>query len=309
MSEREPRVSIIIATYNRPGVLRYAIESVLAQTVDEWELLVIGDSCTDDTATVVAGFDDARISFFNLPQNHGEQSGPNNEGLRRARGRYIAFLNHDDLWFPDHLETALEGLEAEDVSFVHTLGIVMHPDGMDELIGASRSGYWHPCMSTPASLWVFRREVFAKLGPWRSAWRIWNQPSQDWLYRAWRLKIRIAAIPKVTACILRSGERQDSYAHDQSGEHDHWLARIRNEAGLRESVCGRIAVQQAALENEPEIGRRLKLLLKGCLFRIALLLHIAPYGMMMFFRFGRRGGLIKRLRRVRGLPPHNGRQR
>ena len=67
-------------TYNRSNVLRYAIESVLAQTVSDWEMIVIGDACTDDTAEVVESFGDGRIRFHNLDQNVGEQSGPNNVG-------------------------------------------------------------------------------------------------------------------------------------------------------------------------------------------------------------------------------------
>ena len=85
-----PLVSIILATYNRSPVLAHAIESVRRSTLTDWELIVVGDGCTDDTAAVVASFDDPRVTFINLPRNVGEQSGPNNEGLRLARGRYIA---------------------------------------------------------------------------------------------------------------------------------------------------------------------------------------------------------------------------
>ena len=66
-----PHVSIVIATYNRSNVLRFAIESVRAQTVADFELIVIGDACTDDTAAVVNGFGDPRIRFENLPRNIG----------------------------------------------------------------------------------------------------------------------------------------------------------------------------------------------------------------------------------------------
>src|ERR1043166_5723000 len=86
-----PRVSVIIATYNRSAVLRHAIASVRAQTFGDFELLVVGDGCTDDSAAAVAGFADPRIRWFNRAANSGHQSAPNNEGLRQARGELIAY--------------------------------------------------------------------------------------------------------------------------------------------------------------------------------------------------------------------------
>ena len=67
---------------------------------------------------MVASFDDPRITFINLPQNVGEQSGPNNEGLRLARGRYIAYLNHDDMYFPDHLASSVAWCERSGADLV-----------------------------------------------------------------------------------------------------------------------------------------------------------------------------------------------
>ena len=91
------KVSIITATYNRSEVLKWAIRSVLAQTFCDWELIVVGDACTDDTEQVVASFTDPRIRFVNRSTSFGEQSGPNNDGFFLANGRLIAYLNHDDL--------------------------------------------------------------------------------------------------------------------------------------------------------------------------------------------------------------------
>src|SRR5688572_3928903 len=78
-----PTVSVVMATYNRSNLLPLVIHTVLWQTFTDWELLVIGDACTDDTEAVVKSIGDPRIHFFNLPVNCGDQSGPNNEGMRR----------------------------------------------------------------------------------------------------------------------------------------------------------------------------------------------------------------------------------
>ena len=113
-----PRISIISATYNRSNVLIHTIESVRRSTFADGELVVIGDACTDDTTEVVAGFNAPRIRLTNLEHNFGEQSGPNIPGAEMARARYLAFLNHDDLFFPEHLERSLAHLETTQADLV-----------------------------------------------------------------------------------------------------------------------------------------------------------------------------------------------
>src|SRR5436190_14713221 len=109
-----PAISVIIATYNRSGALVCAIESVLRQTFTDWELIIVGDGCTDDTAEIVARYVEAdpRVRFVNLARNWGEQSAPNNVGRRLARAPLIAYLSHDDLWLPHHLKACSEALAA-----------------------------------------------------------------------------------------------------------------------------------------------------------------------------------------------------
>ena len=96
-----PAISVVVATYNRPDALRCALESVRRQSFGDWEVVVVGDRCTDSTRDVVASFADPRLRYIDLARNIGEQSGPNNIGIHAAHAPLIAFLNHDDLWFPD----------------------------------------------------------------------------------------------------------------------------------------------------------------------------------------------------------------
>src|SRR6266513_1317224 len=114
----DPAVTVIIPTYNWSSVLPYSIGSALRQSFTDFELLVVGDGCTDDSAAVVAATDDPRVRWINLPVNSGHQSAPNNEGLRQARGEIIAYLGHDDLWLPHHLQVLLSALdEGADVAY------------------------------------------------------------------------------------------------------------------------------------------------------------------------------------------------
>src|SRR5262245_39979017 len=116
-----PLVTVITATFNSSATLKCALKSVLHQDLTDFEVWIVGDACTDDSAEVVNGFGDPRLHWTNLPRNSGNQSVPNNEGLRRACGRYIAYLGHDDLWWPRHLSGLVSFIEQSGADLVHAL--------------------------------------------------------------------------------------------------------------------------------------------------------------------------------------------
>ncbi len=119
---------MILPTYNWSTVLPFSIGSILRQTFTDFELLVVGDACTDDSAEVVSAIHDPRVRWINLSKNHGHQTGPNNEGLRQARGSIIAYLGHDDLWLPHHLEVLVAAIDAG-AHLAHTLVHMIDADG------------------------------------------------------------------------------------------------------------------------------------------------------------------------------------
>jgi glycosyltransferase involved in cell wall biosynthesis len=97
-----PQVSIIMPTYNRAYVIAKAIRSVLRQNFKDFELIVVSDGSSDNTKTVVSRFQDSRIRYFE--KVHGGRASACNLGLRFARGEYVAYLDDDDSWYPNHLK-------------------------------------------------------------------------------------------------------------------------------------------------------------------------------------------------------------
>lgn len=124
-----PLVSIILPTHNRADVLRFAVASCLAQTVGDFELLLVGDGCTDGTAALVPALGDARIRWFDLPKAPGFGYAHRNFALREARGAFIAWQAHDDLWMPDHLELLVRLLESGPAEWVHSRPLWVTPGG------------------------------------------------------------------------------------------------------------------------------------------------------------------------------------
>lgn len=227
---RVPRVTIIIATYNRSGVLRYAIDSVLRQTFTDFELLVIGDGCTDDSQSVVTGYLDPRVRWIGLAENSGHQSTPNNEGLRQARGEVIAYLGHDDLWLPHHLSSMLETLDGAGCDVAYGLCMNVAPD---------ETSAW-PCVLDPSlplsppSCMAHRRSVTDQIG----GWHLWTDlpadtpPEIDLWRRARTAGCKFVFTQRLSTIKFPAAWRRDCYRLLPSHEQAAWLERIRSEPQL-----------------------------------------------------------------------------
>jgi glycosyltransferase involved in cell wall biosynthesis len=295
-----PLVSIVTATYNRSNVLRLTIESALRSTLTDFELLVVGDCCTDDTAAVVASFADDRVRFVNLGENHGEQSVPNNEGVRLARGEYVAFLNHDDLWTPDHLATCVAQLEASGADLVFSMILTYGPDGRPFVTGASEGTYelW---TGASVSSWLFRRELSGIVGPWRSAFTLYADASQEWLRRARKLGRKLVAVPRVTVVAVRSGSRKGCYADRELAFNAEIAAQLRDDPHFIEATLARI-INDDNVATPRAIVRRLSGAMKLAVKRGFAAIGIHPTTFISGLRAGGRGKYIASLRRTRGLP-------
>lgn len=105
---KTPQVSVIIPTYNRLDFLRMAVDSVFKQTLRDWELIVVDDASTDDTAAFLKG--NTRLSLIRLEENKGV-SYARNRGIEQARGSLICFLDSDDQWLPEKLAKQVSWME------------------------------------------------------------------------------------------------------------------------------------------------------------------------------------------------------
>lgn len=132
------RVSIVMPTYNRGYCLADTIQSVLGQTYKRWELLVVDNMSKDDTKEIVEGFGDARIKFMQI-QNNGVIAVSRNCGIAAASGEFISFMDSDDPWLPDKLESSIRHLDLGYDVVYHDLYLT---DGVsrrkDRITGVSR---------------------------------------------------------------------------------------------------------------------------------------------------------------------------
>ena len=106
-----PALSVVIPAYNVARFITAAVELALAQTMGDLEVIVVDDGSTDETATLVRCISDPRVVLVNKP--NGGLSSARNAGIRVARGRYLGFLDGDDIWFPEKAEKQIAALEAE----------------------------------------------------------------------------------------------------------------------------------------------------------------------------------------------------
>lgn len=297
-----PTISVIIAAYNRAHLLALALRSILAQTYTDFEVIIVGDHCTDDTEKTVAAFGDPRLRFVNLAINFGDQSGPNNVGIELARGRYIAFLNQDDLWLPDHLETCLNWLQATGSDIVHAIAarVSVPDDGSapDAWVAGMTPDHEHfdPTRDFAAcSTWLVRREAFDRAGGFRPSFEIRIEPSQELLFRIWRTGLSHRRVPNLSVIIVPSGERAGSYTSEESREHEA-IAKILSRPDFRSAILARMGRSNASR------GHKLRSRLFAALLRPFAWVGIPPRAVRMALAGHiRRGAFIDHLRDIRGL--------
>lgn len=115
----KPIVSVIMPAYNSCHTIAMSIQSVKDQVLTQWELLIIDDCSTEPLENIVSAFQDERIHYIRLAHNNGVANA-RNIGIAKAQGRYIAFLDSDDMWHPEKLSMQLAFMQKNHYAFTYT---------------------------------------------------------------------------------------------------------------------------------------------------------------------------------------------
>jgi len=159
------KVSVIIPTYNRDAVLKRAIKSVLSQTFQDFELIIVDDGSTDETKEVVNSFRSGKIKYF-YQKNSGGAAKPKNTGIKMAQGEHIAILDSDDEWLPEKLEKQIGFFEEHPEISVLACNFLIN--GKKEYKIPKYKNLFKRMLVTddmgPGSIMIYQREVFDKVG-------------------------------------------------------------------------------------------------------------------------------------------------
>lgn len=185
-----PQVSVVIPTFNRAHILGHAIASVLGQTHQDLELIVVDDGSVDETEPFIATFNDPRLRYVRQPQNRGV-SAARNRGIAEARGEWLAFLDSDDIWLPQKLERQFAALVGVDCAASYCAMLRMEGDmpvRIPSQVNGINSGAapWQSLLMDGlwfSQTWLVPKRVLLAAGPFDERMSIWED---------WDLFLRIA---------------------------------------------------------------------------------------------------------------------
>jgi hypothetical protein len=228
-------------------MLRCALQTALGQDFASIEVLVMGDACTDESAAIACGTGDARVRWINRTTRCGSQWGPNNDGIGQARGEYIAFLGHDDLWFPWHLRHLLSVVDRGRADLGHALVALLTPSGLLGVNAAPAKGERYATTFAPPSGWLVRRQVLVDLGGFRDQATLSRGTDYDLLRRIEHAGYRIGLSARLGVLKFPSSYWR-AYALSGAVPQEEWADAIRQGASdvERRVLTGAVCVLSTA---------------------------------------------------------------
>lgn len=226
-----PEVSIIITAWNRAGTVERAIDSALAQTFQDFEIVLVDDASSDNIAEVVAEKRWPKLRFVRNRVNRGI-GGAKNAGIAAAQGRYIAFLDSDDLWLPRKLEVQLAALKAQgqNVPLSFTGFYIERVGGARVARIPRRYGSWLEAsllgeMFALGSTLLADRACFEKVGLLDESIR--RMEDRDWILRYFDHWDDLVMVEEPLALIFNSGWPQaDLVRSSMAGIYEANKARV-----------------------------------------------------------------------------------
>ena len=236
-----PRVSVIVTTHNRAGLLPRAVHSVLAQDFHDYELIIVDDCSTDDTSDVIRGFSDPRISPKRRLENGGAPAAKNT-GIWTSRGEYLAFLDDDDEWTADKLSRQVRALDdaGPDVALAYTWFDYVDAEGERRAGGrcvASGDGVkdvlaLEPAPPAPTSTYMVRAAAAHRIRGFDEA----LGGTEDWDFMSRIAELwDVAAVPEVLMLMHEGHPRSGQWARaDERHARFLWTRVERYDRRLRE---------------------------------------------------------------------------
>src|SRR5271165_5252111 len=181
-----PRFSVLMPTHNRADVIDFSVRSILAQTQPDFELIIVGDGCTDNTADVIAKHKDKRIRWLDFPKAPFSGYANRNLALQQAKGDLIAYAQDDDLMLPDHLALVDKMMSpAIDWAYTRPLWVtidgIIVPSGTNLMIDEELKVFFEERNTIPSCCVVHRRECLERFGFWPedvariADWKLWHK--------------------------------------------------------------------------------------------------------------------------------------
>lgn len=212
-----PAVSVVIPVYNRPALVRRAVESVLAQDFHDLEVIVVDDASTDDTPAALQAIGDDRLAVLRQPRNRGVAAA-RNRGIAAARGAFVALLDSDDSWLPGKLSRQVALLRAAPPVVGMVYGGVedVGRDGTRVMLPTARGFLFEQLLlENPlhggCSNMLIRREVFETVGGFDPTY----PAIED--YEFWLRACRFHAVDFVNAAVCRYSDAHDVAEGAQEG--------------------------------------------------------------------------------------------